>query len=73
MRELARFVEARVDRWRMLNRVAKGLASSDRLSVERLRSEAMSLLSELAALEELNAYPGPHLMAEVAGRLRTAN
>jgi len=65
--------EARVDRWRMLNRVAKGLASSDRLSVERLRSEAMSLLSELAALEELNAYPGPHLMAEVAGRLQQAD
>ena len=65
--------EARIDRWRMLNRVAKALAAADTKTVDRLRDEANAVLAELVPLEELNGYPGPHLMAEIHERLQTAD
>ncbi|MBE7524246.1 MAG: decarboxylase [Burkholderiales bacterium] len=57
--------EARVDRWRMLGRAAKALASGTGAA----REDAARLLAELAPLEDVNGYPGPQLMARVQERL----
>ncbi|MGH8710016.1 MAG: decarboxylase [Burkholderiales bacterium] len=65
--------EARIDRWRTLNRIAKALASRDSKQLDTLRREATSVLEELTPLEELNGYPGPHLMAQVHERLQTGD
>lgn len=66
--------EARVDRWRALNRVAKTLhAQRGEADVAKLRGAADKLLSELAPIEELNGYPGPHLMAQVQERLHASD
>ena len=64
--------EARNDRWRRLNRIAKALAGADAAAVEGLRKEAGAVLAELVPLEELNGYPGPALMAEVHERVKSA-
>jgi arginine decarboxylase len=61
--------EARVDRWRTLSRVAKTLGVAETAAVQRLRADANAVLSELAPLEELNGYPGPHLMDLLRERL----
>jgi arginine decarboxylase len=65
--------EARVDRWRALNRVAKMLASPGGPSEAAARQHARDLLAELAPLEELCAYPGPRLMAQVRERLQSGD
>jgi arginine decarboxylase len=65
--------EARVDRWRTLNRIAKALASGDGAAVDKRRKEALSVIEELGPLEELNAYPGRHLMTRVHERLMTGD
>ena len=65
--------EARVDRWRGLNRIAKSLPTSDDGTLEPLRNDAIAALTELSALEELNGYPGPHLMATLHEHLQTAD
>jgi arginine decarboxylase len=61
--------EARVDRWRTLNRLAKSLAGTRAYPAGAVRQEPKELLAELAPLEELCAYPGPRLMAQVYQRL----
>src|SRR5690348_16557366 len=61
--------EARVDRWRTLNRVAKSLASTGPYPVGGVRHDPKELLAELTPLEELCAYPGPRLMAQLRERL----
>jgi len=61
--------EARVDRWRILNRIAQTLATQPEPDVATLRQKAGAILEELHPLEELNAYPGPHLMETVHERL----
>lgn len=53
--------EARVDRWRTLNRVAKAPGGA--------RHEPKELLANLDLREEQFAYPGPLLMTQVRERL----
>ena len=65
--------EARVDRWRTLNRIGRALAGSGGPGVDRSRSEFESVLAELTPLEDLNGYPGPHLMDHLRERLKTAD
>ena len=65
--------EFRVDKWRMLNRHAKSLASATGQITVKLRQEAAAILDELGPLEDLNGYPGPHLMSQVRERLQTGD
>jgi arginine decarboxylase len=62
--------EARIDRWRLLNRIAKALPAAERQAAEKLRSEATAVLAELMPLEDVNGYPGPNLMEQVQERLQ---
>ncbi|WNC94159.1 decarboxylase [Paraburkholderia sp. FT54] len=61
--------EARVDRWRSLNRIVRTLATQSQQDASGLRDEALAVLDELRPLEDLNGYPGPFLMAQVDARL----
>ncbi len=61
--------EARVDRWRTLNRVAKSLAATGPYPVDGVRHDPKEVLAELAPLEELCGYPGPRVMAQLHERL----
>ncbi len=63
--------EARIDRWRDLNRVAKALLAGG--DAAGLRKRAAAALAELTSLEELNGYPGPHLMAEIHDLLQSGD
>src|SRR4029077_19651730 len=65
--------EARVDRWRTLNRVARAQAGSGPGAAGGLRLDPKELLAELAPLEGFCAYPGPGLMAQVHERLQTGD
>src|SRR5215510_2611188 len=65
--------EARIDRWRTLNRIAKALAAAGTSGAEALRTEVKAVMDEIAPLEELNGYPGPHLMAQVLERLKSGD
>ena len=65
--------EARVDRWRTLNRVARALTATGPGSAASLRLDPKELLAELAPLEEFCAYPGPGLMGLVHERLQTGD
>jgi arginine/lysine/ornithine decarboxylase len=65
--------EARVDRWRTLNRVARTLAGTGRQPAVGLPHDPKELLAELAPLEELCGYPGPRLMAQVYERLQAGD
>ncbi|HET7537081.1 MAG TPA: hypothetical protein VFJ90_11535, partial [Candidatus Didemnitutus sp.] len=62
--------EARIDRWRSLHRVAQALGARPS---DKLRAEAVALLGELGPLEDYQAYPGPHQMAQLQQRLSTGN
>jgi arginine decarboxylase len=64
--------EARIDRWRSLNRIAKALATSQRPAAGP-GEDPKALLAELQPLEELCGYPGPGLMAQVHERLQTGD
>jgi arginine decarboxylase len=64
--------EARIDRWRTLNRVAKALAGSGQRAGGP-GEDPKALLTELQPLEDLCAYPGPRLMAEVHERVQTGD
>ncbi|HET9207087.1 MAG TPA: decarboxylase [Burkholderiaceae bacterium] len=63
--------EARVHRWRLLNRLAKELPSATGDGSAKMRRDAEAILNELAPLEELNGYPGHRLLAEVRERLES--
>ncbi len=63
--------EARIDRWRELNHVAKALQA--RADDASLRDRAAAALATLGPIEELNGYPGPHLMGQVDARLRSGD
>ena len=65
--------EARVDRWRTLNRVARALTATGPGAAGVLRLDPKELLAELAPLEGFCAYPGPGLMAQVHERLQTGD
>src|SRR5436309_13833497 len=64
--------EARVDRCRTLNRVARAMGTGPG-PVGGLRRDPKELLAELAPLEGFCAYPGPGLMAQVHERLQTGD
>jgi len=61
--------EARIDRWRSLNRIARTLNTQPAEDVSALRQEAAEILDELQPIEDLNAYPGPYLTEQVRQRL----
>ena len=65
--------EARVDRWRTLNRVAKALAASGGRPSAGAGQDPKALLAELQPLEDLCGYPGPRLMGQVHERLQTGD
>src|SRR2546429_1863957 len=65
--------EARVDRWRTLNRVARALMGTGPGPVGGLRRDPKELLAEVAPLEGFCAYPGAGLMAQVYERLQTGD
>jgi arginine decarboxylase len=71
IRDFFTAAEARIDRWRTLNRVAKALAGGGSKPAGASVEEAKALLTELQPLEELCGYPGPGLMAQVHERLQT--
>jgi arginine decarboxylase len=58
--------EERVERWRELHRAAKSAAPGG-------SSQVSALLAQLAPLEELCAYPGQRLMAQVSERLKSGD
>ena len=63
--------QLRVDRWRHLHHVAKRLAAGG--PVDKLRPEAAEELGRLGPLEDLCGYPGPHLLAQLHERFKTAD
>ena len=78
--------EARIDRWRTLHRIARGLAGASAQQGEGLRIEPLgarrdglrqqldAVLEEITPLEELNGYPGPQVMAQyLRQRLQTGD
>jgi arginine decarboxylase len=65
--------EARIDRWRTLNRVAKALAGGGVSPAGGHAGDPKTLLAELAPLEALCGYPGPRLMNLVHERLQTGD
>src|SRR6185503_5698773 len=65
--------EARVDRWRTLNRVARALAGGGVSPAGGHAGDPKALLAELAPLEALCGYPGPRLMSLVHERLQTGD
>jgi arginine decarboxylase len=67
--------EARFDRWRQFCAVARAWqAAAARGKTENaLFGDALSLFSELAALEAFFAYPGPRLMATIEQSLAERN
>ncbi|MGT2457879.1 decarboxylase [Cupriavidus basilensis] len=65
--------DARIDRWRTLNRITRTLAARPAQNGDELRQQAIAVLEELHPIEELNAYPGPHLIAQVQERLASGD
>jgi arginine decarboxylase len=65
--------EARIDRWRTLNRVAKALAGSGQRPGGAPAEDPKALLAELQPLEDLCGYPGPRLLAQVHERFQTGD
>jgi arginine/lysine/ornithine decarboxylase len=73
LRDFFSAAEARIDRWRTLNRVAKVLAGGGVSPAGGHVEDPKALLTELAPLEDLCAYPGPHLMTQVHERLQSGD
>ncbi len=57
--------EARIERWRQLNRLVKAAAGAPAAEQEKIKRQATQILETLRPIEEFNAYPGPRLMARV--------
>jgi arginine/lysine/ornithine decarboxylase len=65
--------EARVGRWRTLNRVARTLAATGPQPAGGPQQDPKELLTELTPLEEFCGYPGPRLMTQVHERLQAGD
>jgi arginine decarboxylase len=65
--------EARIDRWRTLNRIARVLAGSGSRPPGGAGEDPKALLAELGPLEDFCGYPGPRLMTQVHERLQTGD
>jgi arginine decarboxylase len=73
LRDFFSAAEARIDRWRTLNRVAKALAGGGVSPAGGHAEDPKALLAELAPLEDLCGYPGPRLMTQVHERLQSGD
>src|SRR5262245_32101471 len=73
LRDFFSAAEARIDRCRTLNRVAKALAGGGLSPAGGHAADPKALLAELMPLEELCGYPGPRLMSQVHERLQTGD
>jgi arginine/lysine/ornithine decarboxylase len=73
LRDFFSAAEARIDRWRTLNRVAKALAGGGVSPAGGHAEDPKALLDELAPLEDLCGYPGPRLMTQVHERLQSGD
>jgi arginine decarboxylase len=73
LRDFFSAAEARIDRWRTLNRVAKVLAGGGVSPAGGHAEDPKALLAELAPLEDLCGYPGPRLMTQVHERLQSGD
>jgi arginine decarboxylase len=73
LRDFFSAAEARIDRWRTLNRVAKALAGGGVSPAGGQAESPKALLTELQPLEDLCGYPGPRLMTQVHERLQTGD
>ena len=65
--------EARIDRWRTLNRIAKALVGTGQRPPSGPGEDPKAILAELQPLEDLCGYPGPRLMTQVHERLQTGD
>jgi len=65
--------EGRLDRWRTLHRIAKMLVGAADRDAETIWQEAQKLLADMGPIEDFCGYPGPRLMAQLNGRLQTAD
>jgi arginine decarboxylase len=65
--------EARIDRWRTLNRIAKVMAGGGVSPAGGHVGDPKALLGELQPLEDLCGYPGPRLLAQVHERFQTGD
>ena len=65
--------EARIERWRQLNRLVKAAAGATSAEQEKIKRQATQILETLRPIEEFNAYPGASLMARVEERLSGAD
>ncbi|MCC7040268.1 MAG: decarboxylase [Burkholderiales bacterium] len=61
--------EVRIDRWRLLGRVARAMASGGPGGPDAAKAEAARLVAELGPIEEVNAYPGTRLLGQLRERL----
>ena len=59
----------RIDRWRILNRIARALAARRAHNEGKLRQQASAAPEAPHPIAKLNAYPGPHWIAQVQERL----
>ena len=73
IRDFFSAAEARIDRWRTLNRVAKALAATGPRPGAGPGDDPKAILTELQPLEDLCGYPGPRLMTQVHERLQTGD
>ena len=65
--------EARIERWRQLNRLVKAAAGAPAAEQEKIKRQATQILETMRPIEEFNAYPGAGLMARVDERLGGAD
>ncbi|MDH4130359.1 MAG: decarboxylase, partial [Gemmatimonadota bacterium] len=73
LRQMFSASDARIEQWRKLHRLVQALGTASGTDLDRLRKEALALLDALQPLEELNAYPGPHMMTQIHVRLETSD
>lgn len=70
IRDFFSAAEARIDRWRTLNRIGRALASAGPRAGGGPTLDPGPVLAELQPLEDLCGYPGPRLMEQVHERAK---
>jgi arginine decarboxylase len=64
--------QARIDRWRVVHRLAKSLATGNG-KTDDARTELANELAGLVPIEDLCGYPGPALMSVLKERMKTGD